>query len=509
VTMNWDILRDNPILTKHVRTRLRPRPLAMWISVVLVLCLSIVWAGQAWGQIANGAALTFLLGLQLIVLAFIGASQVGGAVGGARETGIIDFHRVSPQPPSWLALGYFLGAPIREYILFAVTVPFAIALAVLGEYGLEKWIQLTIPLVFSAWLLHACSLLSALVSKKPKGVGKGAGAGILVFSLLFGSWIGMGLWSAVRRLEGPTATIQFFGLALHWLLFLLLYEACALGFLFIAAARKMRSERMHAYSKPLALACMATVTTLTLGAAWNFQGQKEVVLVVLYFLVVAGIVLATTITPDQTEYVRAVRRVLRVGRHRPSPWEDPGANRLALCGLCAMVLIGATLSWELIAGRTQGDPSVYSQTIAIGVFVVAYFGLALQYFLFRFAKSGSAMMALFLFLVWLMPLLLGSISFGVGTNKELYTGVLCISPLTGIAMSSGLIEGTEARVYKLVALGPAIFFTFVFNYLLVATQRKIDLTVRTSVRAPAPPGPFDDLETKAPEDDRLDELSVA
>jgi hypothetical protein len=469
----------------------------MWVAVVVVLCLAIIWAGQAWNLIANGGALTFLLGLQVILLAFIGASQVGGSVGGARETGIIDFHRVSPQPPSWLALGFFLGAPIREYLLFAITLPFAVGLSVLGEYGLWKWFQLTVPLVFSAWLLHAVALLSALVTKKPKGVGKGAGAGILVFALLFGAPIGNSLWFAVRRLEGPSATVQFFGLPMHWLLFLLLYEACALGFLFVAAVRKMRSERAHAYSKPLALACMATITTLTLGAAWNFQGVKEVVLVVLYFLVVAGIILAATITPDQTEYVRAVRRALRFGRHRPSAWEDPGANRLALFGICAMVLIGATLSWELIAGRTQGNASVYSQTIAVGVFVVAYVGLGLQFFQFRLAKSGSAVMAMFLFLAWLVPLLLGSISFGVGTNQELYRAVLCATPITGIAMSSGMIEGTEPQAYKLIALAPAVFFAFLFNYLLVATQRRIDLTVRSGVKLKAPPGPFDPPEEEA------------
>jgi hypothetical protein len=507
--MNWDILTDNPMLTKHIRTRLRPRALGMWVAVVVVLCLSVIWVGQAWDLIRGGQALTFLLGMQLIVLAFIGASQVSAAVGGARETGIIDFHRVSPQPPLWMTLGYFLGAPIREYVLFGITVPFAIALAVLGEYGLWRWFQLTLPLVFSAWLLHASSLLSALVSKKPKGAGKGAGAGILVFSLLFGSWIGGGLWYAVRRLEGQTETIQFFGLPMHWMLFILLYESCALGFLFVAAVRKMRSDRAHAYSKPLALSCMATITALTLGAAWNFLGQKEVVLVVLYFLVVAGIVLSVTITPDQTEYVRAVRRALRHGRHRPTAWEDPGANRLALCGLCALVLVGATLSWELITGRTQGDPSVYSQTIATGVFVVAYFGLGLQFFQLRFARSGGSFMALFLFFVWLLPVLLGSISFGVGTNKEAYTGVLCLSPLTGIAMSSGMIEGSEARIYKLAALGPAILFTFVFNYLLVATQRRLDLAVRTSVKPKAPPGPFDNLDDAAEKDERLDEVGAA
>lgn len=493
---HWsDVVLDNPILMKHARTRLRRRQLGMWLAVVLILCLAIVWAGQAFNWIDNGAALTFLLGLQSILLVFVGATQVGGAVGGARESGIIDFHRVSPVPPAELALGYFLGAPIREYVLFAATLPFALGLSLMATGGFWVWAQLTIPLVFSAWLLHAVALLSALVTKKPKGTGKGAGAGLLVFALIFGQPIGSLLYYASGQLKGETATVQFYGLALHWLVILLLYEACALGFLFLAASRKMRSDRTHAFSKAQAVACMATITALTLGAAWNGTGQDEVVLVVLYFLVVAAIVLAVTITPDQAEYVRAVRRAWRAGRHRPAFWEDADTNRAALFGICALVAIGATLSWELVAGRVRGA-SLYSQTIAVGVFAVAYTGLGLQYFQLRFAKSGTSLMSLFLFLVWLLPILIGSISFGAGTNKDLYGIILCLSPLTGIAMSSGLIEETGTRAYKLAALGPSITFAFIFNYLLVTTQRKIDLNVRTAMPAKATPGPFDDLDRK-------------
>lgn len=504
-----DLVLDNPILTKHARTRLRRGQLMSWLSVVIVLCLAVVWAGQAFNGLDNGAALAFLLGLQTILLVFIGATQIGGAVGGARESGIIDFHRVAPVPPGKMALGYLLGAPIREYLLFAATLPFAAGLGVVSTTGFWGWLALTVPLVVSAWLLHCVSMLSALSTRKPKGTGKGAGAGVLVFGLIFGQWIGMGLWSVTRRMQGDTYAVQFFGLKVPWLAFLLFYEAVLLGFLFLACARKMRAERVHAYSKAQALAFMASITLLVLGAAWNFQGQKEVVLVVLYFLLIAAIVLSVTITPDQTEYVRAVRRALRVGRHRPTVWEDSGTNRLALFGLCALVFLGATLSWELIAGRTQGDASVYSQTIAIGVFTVAYFGLGLQFFQLRMAKSGSSLFTLFLFVVWLMPVLLGSIAFGASVNREVAQMILCFSPMTGIAMSSGLIEETTGRSFKLAALAPAITFAFIFNYLLVATQRKLDLTVRTLSPQRHEPGPFDDLDRSPGAKATLDEIGVS
>ena len=46
-------------------------------------------------------------------------------MGKARESGILDFHRVSPMAPAAVVLGFFFGAPIREYLLFAATLPFS------------------------------------------------------------------------------------------------------------------------------------------------------------------------------------------------------------------------------------------------------------------------------------------------------------------------------------------------------------------------------------------------
>ncbi len=161
-----------------------------------------------------------------------------------------------------------------------------------------------------------------------------------------------------------------------------------------------------------------------------------------------------------------------------------------------LVFLGATASWELIAGADLRNPRQYSQTIAVGVFVTAYFGLGLQYFQLRLARSGSAVMTVFLFFVWLLPVLLGSISFSAWGNRSFYGAILCLSPLTGIAMSSGVIENSISKedYLKLYALLPAITFAGVFLYLRIAIQRKIDLTIRSSVQAKVrQPDPFDEL----------------
>lgn len=497
--MSMDIILDNPILVKHIRTRLRRQQVLMWLSTVLILCLGIVWAGQAWNLISNGAAFTFLLGLQTILLGFIGAAQIGGAVGGARESGIIDFHRVSPLPPLWMAMGYLLGAPVREYVLFAATIPFAVLLAVLCPLGIQGWLEMTIPLIVGSWIFHAITLLGALVSKKPKASGKGAGAGIIVFALFIGQPIGSLLWYLTQQLRSGQSLVLFFGLPVPWLALVVVYGLVLVGFFLLASVRKLRAERMHAYSKKQALAFLTTLAVMILGVLWNFPGESVTVLVVLYLLVVAGLILGATITPNQMEYTRGLRRALRDGRKRPSVWSDEGSNRWAILAMSGIVFLASTLAWEAIAGRATGGAgrSQFSQSIVVGVFVVAYVGLGLQYFQLRFAKIGGSLMTMFLFIVWLIPILLGSISFGAGTQQGLYQVLLAVSPIVGIALSSGATENlaTDAdQMVKLAALVPAITFAFVFNFLLEATQRKLDRKVRETVQAsPKPAGPFDDL----------------
>lgn len=480
MTISTEILLDNPILIKHVRSRLRRAALVPWLITIVIMSICIAWAGFSIPWLRPQGALTAILGLQILILAIGGSQQVGGSVGGARESGILDFHRVSPQPPLWLAVGYFLGAPIREYLLFASTLPFAAAIAMNGFAGLSGLIELEIPLIFACWIFHAIALLTALASKKPKGASKGGGiGGLIVFLIFLGQPIGYGLWYASGPLHQDLHLLEFFGRKFHWFVYLLIFEIPILSFLFIAAARKMRADKSHAYSKVLAIGCLATMTLLGLGGLWAIRGVPYLVIGVLYGTVFLALILSVTITPDRNEYIRGLRRAERRNRHRPSPWEDAGTNRIALFVLAGVVLIGTTIAWEAIEGRPVGGPGQYSQTIAIGVLVVAYFGLALQYFRLRFPKVAGSLFALFLFLAWGLPIITGMIALGAfGASPKIGQAVLATSPLIGMALSANAIELTGSDTIRLFALAPAVTFAFGFNFLMVAVQRKIDLAVR-------------------------------
>lgn len=107
-------------------------------------------------------------------------------------------------------------------------------------------------------------------------------------------------------------------------------------------------------------------------------------------------------------------------------------------------------------------------------------------------------MAFFLFLAWMLPVLLGSISFGVGTNDALYRLILAASPITGIAMSTGLIEKEGAQDIAWPRSSrprpsPSSSFS-----LLVATQVQDRAEGAVGLPRPKPADPFGEPDAAIP-----------
>jgi hypothetical protein len=309
--------------------------------------------------------------------------------------------------------------------------------------------------------------------------------GLVLFLIFLGPSLVLGFSQAAAFVDrGPM--VLFFGIEIPWLIVVIIDNLPPIGFLLIASARKMGSDRAHALSKPQAVACLATLSSLMVGTLWGFGSLNYLTLVVTYVVVALAIGLMVTVTPNIGEYTKGVRRALKEGRRHPSPWADQGMNRLCVFAFCAIALVAPTVVWSAIEvpgqpGFNRLTPSSYGLSIAIGVFVVAYFGLGLQYAQLRFGKRGSVVFALFLFLAWLVPVLIGSIAAAGSSNaapgsgyETLAATLVALSPLTGIAMASGLSETTRETVVQAAALVPALVFAFLFNNLVVSARRKID-----------------------------------
>lgn len=488
---------DNPILVKHARSRLRRMQAIPSVAVVMVIALTILVFGYQWNRLSGGEAFGGLLTLQLVILGFMGASQVSSSVGKARESGILDFHRASPMPPFAEALGFFFGAPIREYLMFAATLPFALVCVFAGRPDFLAFVQIEASLVLVAWTLQSIGLMSALAGKERKTGSRGV-VGLVLFLLFGGSWL-VPFFGRVSSLVGQYPTGHFFEVPLPWLLILAIDLLPIVGFFLVAATRKLASERAHPLSKPQAIGALATGATLILGGIWKIDAEFYWTLLVLYLLIVGSIILIVAVTPNLDEFSKGIRKAAKEGQKYPSAWSDRGLNRIALFCLCGVVLVAPTVVWKAIERPVSWGGQVetisYSLPIAIGVLVVAYFGLSLQFFQLRFGKRGTVFFSLFLFVAWLLPLALGAISAAAFAQRRTPDSgpdawsltITSLSPIFGIAVSSGVGSMPGLDQAKGAALLPALIFALLFNNLVTSTRRRVEKSIHPD------PGPAPDL----------------
>lgn len=479
---------DNPLFVKHVRSRLRKGQLLAPIVVMGSICVLLAYASHVYNWYVSGWTFGVYLGLQSLVLGIMGATQISSAVGGARESGILDFHRVSPLSPLAVTLGFFFGAPVREYTFAALTLPFVLICAANDAPSLGGAVQLEVATLLGCWLLHAIALLTSLATKKPKASTKGA-IGAIVFLVIFAGPSGLYGLTRLTGVVSDERTLGFFSLTLPWLAFYVLYSVPLIFFLMLASVRKMQSERVHPYTKPEALIALVAEAVLILGAVWGLHDFAYIALFVTYATSAVAMVLILTITPNLGEFTKGIRRAEREGKSHASYWDDLAPNRAAVFALCAVVLVAPTVAWYVITPGPfgpawvgppgSGPPAAtrapsFSVSIAVAVLSVAAFGLALQFFLLRAPRRGATLLALFVFVAWILPPVIASILGATQVNPQLAMAVAAASPLAGIAMSVDLgpMSETGTDPLKLAAVIPALVFALLFNNGVTYARRR-------------------------------------
>lgn len=477
----WDRIRewaDNPILVKHIRTRLRPQALFTWLAIVALIGLLVAYAGFELDIFKTGGAAGWLIAIQVVLLGVIGSSQVNASVNGARASGILDFHRVTPMTPTELTLGFFFGAPIREYVLFAAVLPFLVLCMAMGVPSFRGFLQLMIFMITSSWVIHSMMLLNGLVSKAKNPTG--GAVGVVVFVIFFFAWIFAGSQFSVNAVENDHR-LGFFGMSLPWLPVALLYQLPVLFFMLLAATRKMESQRLHPLSKPQTLAAMLTFALLTVGGVWQKDGYEVYQTAALYSLAIPAILLVMMTTPSQAEYTKGLYRAQKQGKTRLPWWDDLSVSAISLVLLCGIVLAAGTVVGTIARGEPdrfirERDATAFGLALACAVLTVAYFGTALQYFQLRFARRGTTFFALFLFIAWILPVLAGAIqSFAMGPMWSRAAGYpfFAISPAGGIGMIFLVNDPGAMDSVRFSAITPALLFTFLFNSLLIGARRRV------------------------------------
>ncbi|MDC0201403.1 hypothetical protein OAK04_03310 [Verrucomicrobia bacterium] len=187
----WWQIWVNPIFLRYTRSRLRPAPLITWIILVLTVATSIfflfyyssLYRLKASPPAAAKDAFYPILFFQMVILLFMGTGSVAGGISRESADGMIDYQRLTPMTPLAKIVGYLFGLPVREYVLFAVTLPFTIFCINEGNIPLGVISEVYGILLTSAILYHLTGCVAGTIVKRRHFAGRVAQ--IMVILLYF------------------------------------------------------------------------------------------------------------------------------------------------------------------------------------------------------------------------------------------------------------------------------------------------------------------------------------
>ena len=481
-----DLVLKNPVLVKHLRSRLRPQHLIPLVLMVVAICACITWASMAADDPRGG--LMGLITFQGLLLFLVGSSAVAAAVSNARESGMLDFHRISPQRPLALSLGFLLGAPVREFILFACTLPFALVLAAEADHTLLLWLAATVDLLLLSPLYYSIAILAGLAL--PKRTSSTTLTLMLIIFLHMGWMVQAVGCLTIIPLTAALATDAASSVPLHTtilgfpapaLLVCLLHQLPILVFLLVAITRKMRHELAYPLTKLDAISFYFVMALLLLsdapaglamiGPSHGGESPELGGIALSYGLALLGCLFAALVTPDAGAFARGVRHARKLGFSHPSNWEERAANPATVAVFAAIFLVAGIAASSLLPG-----PHAQSMRIMTGAFVgacaVLFCGLAKQSFDLVFGKNSNSYFLLLLFGCWALPLIIAlSLSVVSSGDDALVTVIMALSPIAGIGLA---IAGDSAysSVVSFAAVTASAVLAIAFAAFAARTVRR-------------------------------------
>lgn len=490
------VLWDNPLITRGIRTRLRLSMLVSWAVVTVVastfLYVMVRFNAGRFDKVspeeAARDAIPALLIMQGLILMVLGTGAVAGGMARERTYRLLDYQRLTPMSPGAKIVGLLVGLPIREYFMFAVSLPFVFYAASKGGLSYGILIQFYVVFVASAVVYHMTGLAAGMIVDKPWQAGtlsqglvivlyvalpQVSNFGFTFFEHLTARPVFYGLVNEHLLPEGIEGAVQgmlqdpryqvvpFFGMMLPPLLFSLAVQGFAILTLYVMVYRKWRSEKRLSFSKGYALLFYAVIQVFLVGSVLPFiqkdalfvqlvdayveidnvgQPQQTFIFAILLItLVVSGCAALLTLflcTPSWYQSLAGYRRVLRKGKAKLR-WDDDAASGLSVALGC---LFMASLSFLAVyqaaqsAGRIGVSNPAYEIILPLVLFTAVLF--TMQQVIEQFSEQVLVMV---LFVCWLVPVLGAIIVWTVAGRPidALYLALLF--PFIGLYMSCSLL----------------------------------------------------------------------
>ena len=502
----------NPLILKGIRENLRLKHLVAAGLFSLIVCSTLYLTAYLNGSEGkwdrdpitndwvksesspvNGArnAFTFLLALQGFYLMFLGTGRVASITAEERESGLLDYQRMTPMNPLSKIAGYIFGIPAREYYMFFFTLPFLGHAILVGKLPLANIIQLYSVFFCSVILYHLTAHAVGLVVPKPRaaswvsrivvlglyvvlpGLGQ-AGISFLSFLTILPTYFGKILpilqregIEQISRMDYKSNFVEFwqdvpfFDLTISPTTFTFLMQGLLILTLLVTGYRKWKNQSLPALSKASAFVIFFIFQFLLLGCLWtffdkgeasgligqefsanSFKGREDnmiggLILVISIFFSLSLLFILCLVNiccPNRHLYLKGIQRVAKFNLPRipRTADESSGLGIVLILGLITLFTYSALIHLALNSDFWVLGSSFLSLCIipaAILFLTICYLQASREQW-FNLGFWG------FIGLSWITPLL-ASLVLGVGWGEEnlgVILKLLAINPLSIIPL---------------------------------------------------------------------------
>jgi hypothetical protein len=173
-------LFENPVFLTHWRLTRRTGILAPAIISILVgssllagLIASLLDTSTSRFRSPQDCGRAFygwVIALEMLVLLLGGFAHIWSALAEDRKSGLLDSHRMTPQTPADLVIGYWCGAPLREFGMGALLALFGVPVVLLAKLPFSLWLISQMLVASTTALFWLLALLAGLTLDRAVGM---------------------------------------------------------------------------------------------------------------------------------------------------------------------------------------------------------------------------------------------------------------------------------------------------------------------------------------------------
>lgn len=402
-------------------------------------------------QVAGKIFYGWTIGVEILVLVIGGFSRISNTLANERKAGLWDSNRLTPLQPWQLVTGYWFGSPLREFYMAVVLAGIGFVIVLLGKLPVTLWLGTQLLIFSTALFFGLLAVFAGLVAQRPQSA--------FVFLLLFffiqfpsfampkflltnfllpvfgianlfrddgrsGDYNPVGDWNGLPEL---------FGLPVYPILLSLILQTAIGIFLWRAAIRKTANPFQPLILRWEAVAILGILLVAQHGLIWGlWRGRfpvehylhenEELLSIVHCVTLLLGAIILAAVSP-QPESVRV--KALRLNIKNLGVIYSGSAVSLtvALAVLAAAVLflqcaLSLAYSWEIYL-------------IAVGNLLAFFliFSLLLEYCRLRFRRRALGFVALWLFVLCVLPFVLAGVftNAAIGKLSLLSPGVVALA----------------------------------------------------------------------------------